>query len=242
MVGEFEHILHKLYKFIQAKRMDRNEREKESKVRGKRGREGDQPEHWVTGKRGEGGVLFRSSLSCKSHGQLGCSSCFYVRDGTTPLGAPPSTPLHLSPPHPPLSTSPPTCLQSLGLSTLYQARCRQAPQEMCSQPWWLWVTLLPWSLFGSGEYTRSKVRKAGKPIATRLTSGEMTILSLSSSKGWWWLNSFSVLIVSCRLSSSVVSALSCPVRFCGTHTLSSSLPPLFSPHTSRFPVVWRCCS
>lgn len=52
------------------------------------------------------------------------------------------TPSPRSPPPPHLSPLP-TCLLSLGQSTFDQAQCRQAPLEACSQPWWLWDTLLP---------------------------------------------------------------------------------------------------
>lgn len=123
-------------------------REKRGREGGKGGREGREGATSARGlsHRGEGGVLVCSALSHKCPGQLGCSAFFKVWDGTTPLGSPP--PLLLPPlpltfhPHSHLPSSS-TCLPSLGLSTLYQARCRQAPLEMCSRPWWLWDTLLP---------------------------------------------------------------------------------------------------
>lgn len=118
-----------------------------------------------------------SLVSCKSRGQLSCSARFKVRGDTTPLDAPlllPFTPpLHLTfqlPPPAATLPNPPT-FQSLGLSTLYQARCRQAPLEMCSQPLWLWATSLPWSFSGSGEYARSKVRKAWKTHRFKACAG-----------------------------------------------------------------------
>lgn len=42
---------------------------------------------------------------------------------------------------------------------------------MCSQPLWLWATSLPWSFSGSGEYARSKVRKAWKTHRFKACAG-----------------------------------------------------------------------
>lgn len=57
-------------------------------------------------------ALFALALSHKSPGQLGCSACFKVWDGTTPLGTPPPPllpplPLTFHPPSPPSPALPP---------------------------------------------------------------------------------------------------------------------------------------
>lgn len=185
-----------------------------------------------------------SLVSCKSRGQLSCSARFKVRGDTTPLDAPlllPFTPpLHLTFQLPPRRYPPqPSHLSEPG--TLHFV-----PGPMPASP--------PGNVFPAlvavGHivtlivFWQWRVRK--KQGKKSLKNSSLQGLRRESWRRDRQIKDFPLQTVCCRQSCSVVSTLSRPLCFCGTRS-SLSLPhcpppSFFSPHTSRFPVLWRCCA
>lgn len=183
-----------------------------------------------------------SLVSCKSRGQLSCSARFKVRGDTTPLDAPlllPFTPpLHLTFQLPPRRYPPqPSHLSEPG--TLHFV-----PGPMPASP--------PGNVFPAlvavGHivtlivFWQWRVRK--KQGKKSLKNSSLQGLRRESWRRDRQIKDFPLQTVCCRQSCSVVSTLFCPLCFCSTRSslsLPHCPPSFFSPHTSRFPVLWRCC-
>lgn len=181
-------------------------------------------------------------VSCKSRGQLGCSARFKVRDGTTPLDAPLLLPF----------TPPPSTLPSNSPTPRYPPQ----PSHL-SEPGTLHFVPGPMPASPPGNVFPALV--AVGHIVTLIVFWQWRVRKKQGKKSsknsslqglrresWRWdrqIKDFPLQTVCCRQSCSVVSPLSRPLCFCGTRSslsLPHCPPSFFSPHTSRFPVLWRC--